>query len=82
MPPVVALLGIGPGRWWVCLPVPVILLWPLFVLALAVGGLIEAVATRGAPLLTRTLGSALLQLHGMKVDVRSATGSRVFVWLL
>ena len=79
MPPAVALLGVGPGPLWV--PIPLILLWPFFLLALAIGGLVEAIA-RGTLRGTRALGLAFWHLHGLKVDVRSATGTRVFLWLL
>ncbi|MEE8277195.1 MAG: hypothetical protein V3R89_00525 [Thermoanaerobaculia bacterium] len=80
MLPAVALLGVGPGGWWV--PIPVIVLWPLLFLALAVVGLVEAITSSGTLPRTRTLWLALCQLHGIKVDVRSATGTRVFLWVL
>ena len=80
MLPAVALLGVGPGGLWV--PIPVILLWPLLFLALAVAGLVEALTGSGTLPRTRTLWQALCQLHGVKVDVRSATGRRVALWVL
>ena len=77
-PPAVALLRFGP--MWV--PLPLVLLWPLLYLALAVGGLVEAAKGGVALPLTRTVCVALGQLHGVKVDVESATGTRVFLWLV
>jgi hypothetical protein len=75
-----ALLGFGPGRWWV--PIPVILLWPLIFVALALVGLVELLMGSATLPRTRTLWLALWHLHGVKVDVRSSRGSRLFLWLL
>jgi len=80
MPPAVALLGFGPGRWW--LPLPVIALWPLFLLALVGAGLVELVMGRATLPLSRNLGLALWQLHGVRIDIQSSKGARFFLWLL
>jgi hypothetical protein len=80
MPPAVALLWFGPGPLWV--PVPLILLWPFLFAALAVGGLVEAATRGGALTRTRTLCVALGQLRGVRVDVQSATGTRVHLWVV
>ena len=82
MPPALALLGVGPGSWWVPIPVPLILLWPLFFLALAVVGLEEAAADAVAFPRTRALWLAFRELRGVKVDFQAATGSRVFFWIV
>ena len=82
MPPAIALLGVGPGSWWVPIPVPLILLWPFFFLALAVVGFKEAAADAGAFPRTRALWLAFRELRGVKVDVQSATGTRVFLWIV
>lgn len=84
MVPAVALLVLGRRRCW--LPIPVILLWPLIAVALGIVALVEVVAAPRHPegwlARTRTLAAALRQLSGLKVDVRGATGGRVFLWLL
>ena len=77
-PPAVALLRCGPV--WV--PLPLVLLWPFLFLALAIGGLVEAAKGAVALPLTRTVCVALGQLHGVKVDVESAAGTRMFLWLV
>jgi hypothetical protein len=80
MAPAVALLGFGPGRWW--LPIPVILLWPPVLLALVGVGLVELAFGRVTLQISRTLGLALWQLHGVRIDVQSSNGGRVLLWLL
>lgn len=80
MLPAVALLGVGPAGWRI--PIPLFLLWPLFLGALAVIGLVEAVSSGGGLRRTRALWAALWELHGVKVDVQTATGRRLFLWLL
>jgi hypothetical protein len=80
MLPAVALLGVGDGGWRI--PVPVLLLWPLFFVALAVAGLVEAVASGGGLRRTRALWAVLWELHGLRLDVETATGRRVRLWLL
>jgi hypothetical protein len=82
MPPAVALLGVGPGSWWVPFPIPLILLWPVFFLALAALGLTESVTSGGPFPRTQTLWLASRHLRGVKVDLQSATGTRVFLWIV
>lgn len=80
MPPAVALLGVGPRPWW--LPIPVILLWPVVLVALVIVGAVELVMGRTTLPLSRNLGLALWQLHGLRIDVQSSHGGRVFLWLI
>ncbi len=80
MLPAVALLGVGPASWRI--PIPLFLLWPLFFVALVVVGLLETVACGGGVRRTRALWAVLWDLHGLKVDVETATGRRVYLWLL
>ena len=80
MLPAVALLGVGPAGWRI--PVPLFPLWPLFLAALAVIALVEAVACGGSLRRTRAVWAVLWELHGLKVDVRSASGTRTYLWLL
>ena len=84
MAPVVALLGLGFGRFCVALPIPVILAWPIIGLPLGLVAALQACwrgARRGRPGLASTVLLALCQLHGLKIDVRSARGERVFLWV-
>ena len=80
MLPAVALVGVGAGGWRI--PVPVFLLWPLFVVVLAVVGLVELVSCGGTLRRTRAVWAVLWELHGLKVHIRSARGTRVYLWLL
>ena len=79
-PPAVALLRLGSGPWWI--PLPLILLCPFLLLALAFGGLVEAVTCGGSVKRTRTLWDASKHLRGVQVDVESAEGRRLFLWLV
>ncbi len=86
MIPAVGLILLGKTRWSVPLPLPVFLAWPLVLVAL--GGVTVAehlVARRHAvPRLTLARAGllALCQLSGLKIDVRSADGTRVLIWLM
>jgi hypothetical protein len=81
-----ALLGLSRGRWGITLPIPVILAWPLVGLALGGVWLWEAGRDRGQeqrpPGLAKTALLAFCQLHGLKVDIQSARGRRVRLWML
>lgn len=83
--PVVALLGLGFGRFCVALPIPVILAWPIVGLPLGLVAALQACrrgASRGGrPGLASTVLLALCQLHGLKIDLRSARGERMFLWV-
>ncbi len=85
MLPAFGLFAMGPGRWWIPLPLPLVLFWPVIGLALGVVALVDKVrgGARGTGSLARArvVLLALCQLHGLKVDVRTATGMRVLVWL-
>ena len=59
-----------------------ILLWPFFFLALAVVGLKEAAAEAVDFPRTRALWLAFWELRGLKVDFQTATGPRVFLWIV
>ena len=80
MLPAVALFGVGPKGWRI--PIPLLLLWPFSLVALAVIGLVETVSCGGALRRTQALWAFLWELHGLKVDVRSASGTRIYLWLL
>ena len=84
MIPVIGLIRIGKARWTVPLPLPVFLAWPFVLVALARVTLTERLVNRRSThsKLTMARGglSVLCQLSGLKIDVRSTDGSRVFVW--
>ena len=73
-------------KWAVPLPLPLFLAWPVVFIAL--GGVTMAQAlvderdTRAALRMARVGLFAFCQLSGFKLDVRSAEGERVLVWLL
>lgn len=73
------------GDRGILVPVPLFLLWPL----IAVGGLGIGLAYLATPkrkrsFLTRArlALSVLLNLHGLKIDVRSRDGARIYVWFI
>ena len=84
MLPAIGLVRIDKARWTVPLPLPIFLAWPFVLVALS--GV--AVAERLAP--TRSTHSkltiardglvVLCHLSGLKIDLRSTDGSRVFIW--
>ena len=86
MPPFLVLIGLGRGSWWVPLPLPVILGWPLIGLAFALATVVEAVACGrrrdGLPGYSRTALLALCQLPGLRVDVRRADGRQLLLRML
>ena len=87
MMPVLAVVAAGRGRWVLPLPLPVILLWPLVVLPLGAAAAIERLVRSGAggrrrPTVAGAALAMLWQLSGLRIDVRSARGVRVFVWLI
>ena len=68
------------------LPLPVFLAWPLVLVALAGVTMAERLAVRRDAVAGLTMARAgllaLCQLSGLKIDVRSADGTRVFIWLV
>ena len=84
MIPAIGLIRIGKARWTVPLPLPVFLAWPFVLVALAGVALTERLVNRRSTHSKLTMAGggllALCQLSGLKIDVRSTDGSRVFVW--
>ena len=69
------------------LPVPLFLLWPLLAVAALGVGIAYAVAPprarRGSFFMAaRLAGLALLNLHGLKVDVTAHNGTGVYIWFI
>ena len=85
MIPTIGLVLIGKARWTVPLPLPVFLAWPFILVALASVTLAECLVggrdARHSLTMARRGLFTFCQLSGLKVDVRSTEGTRVFVWL-
>ena len=86
MIPALALIGIGRKRKF-ALPLPVILLWPVIFLALAVLGLASLFVRRGTEEhkylgMAKTGLLSLFQLSGLRIDVASRDRDQVFIWLI
>jgi hypothetical protein len=87
MMPALGVVAIGKGKWPALpIPLPLFLLWPL--VAVALGAVIlaqrlvsEPSDARSGLLMARTALLAFCQLSGLCVDLRSADGDRVRVWL-
>ncbi len=86
MIPAIGLILIGGAGWTVPLPLPIFLAWPFMLVALGGVTLAERVVdrhdTRGGLTMMHGGLSALCQLSGLRIDVRSTNGTRVFVWLI
>jgi hypothetical protein len=80
MPPALLLVGIGRHRrLWI--PLPVLLLWPFWLLGWAVWGLFKAVGISWE----RPLQAALMagaHLSGVRVDIDSSNGAHVHVRMI
>jgi len=69
------------------LPLPVLLVWPFVVIALGGVALAQRFASRQSASFSRLavarVGlSALFQLSGLRVHIRSTDGARILVWLV
>lgn len=82
MIPALAIIGFGRKRM-IPLPVPLFLLWPFILLALAVVGLAgwltrRQPAARSGLLVARTALLATFHLSGLRIDVRSRDQDNVY----
>ncbi len=87
MMPVLGVVGVGGRRWTVPLPLPLVLLWPLVLVPLgAAAGLERLLRPSAAGPRRSTVAGAVLamlwQLSGLRIDVCTARGVRVLLWLL
>ena len=85
--PVVGVVAVGGRRWAVPLPLPLVLAWPLVLVPLGVAAGIERLLRPGAagagrPTVAGAALAMLWQLSGLRIDIRSARGVRVLLWLL
>ena len=85
--PVLGVVAVGGRRWAVPLPLPLIVLWPLALVPLGAAAVIERLSRWRAagPRRPTVAGAALRmlwQLSGVRVDIRTARGVRVLLWLV
>ena len=85
MIPAIGLVLIGKPRSVVPLPLPVFLVWPVMLVALAgvtlAARLVDGRDRDSALTVARCGLLACCQLSGLRVDVRSSDGTRVLIWL-
>jgi len=79
MIPALLLVGVGWQRR-VPLPLPLIVLWPLVLLAAGLTALYR-LAARSTPVLPPVL-AVLFQLSGLRIDVRSRNGTGILFWFV
>ena len=86
MMPLVGLVAVGGRRWAVPLPLPLVLLWPLVLVPLGAAAglerLLRAEAGAGRPTVAGAALAVLWQTSGLRIDIRSARGVRVLLWLI
>lgn len=87
MMPVLGVIGVGGRRWAVPLPLPVVLAWPLVLVPLGVAAGLErllrpSAAGAGRPTVAGAALAMLWELSGLRIDICTARGVRVLLWLL
>ena len=75
MPPVIVLIGIGRGRWFVPVPLPVFLLWPLFVAAV-----VHRLFVRNSAAMR--LARVAVAMRGLRIAVTGPDGERLLLRVL
>ena len=75
MPPVVVLIGIGRGPWFVPVPLPVFLLWPLFAVAI-----VHRLFARNSAVMR--LARVALAMRGLRIAVTGPNGERLLLRVL
>ncbi|MDE0660577.1 MAG: hypothetical protein F4029_18145 [Gammaproteobacteria bacterium] len=75
MPPAVVLVGIGRGPWFVPVPVPVFLLWPLFVAAV-----VHRLFVRKSAAMR--LARMAVAMRGLRIAVTGPGGERLLLRVL
>ncbi len=72
MPPAVVLIGVGRGPWFVPVPLPVFVLWPLLAVAIVHGLFVhESAAMR--------LARVAVAMRGLRIAVTGAGGERLLL---
>lgn len=87
MMPALGVVGVGGRRWALPLPLPLVLLWPLALVSLGAAAGLERLLRPSAagprrPTVAGTVLAMLGQLSGLRIDVCTARGVRVLLWLL
>ena len=87
MMPVLGVVGVGGRRWAEPLPLPLVVLWPLVLVPLGAAEglerlLLPSAASPRRPTVAGAVLAMLWQLSGLRIDVCSARGVRVLLWLL
>lgn len=75
MPPAVVLIGVGRGPWFVPVPLPVFLLWPLFVAAI-----VHRLFVRNSTAMR--LARVAVAMRGLRITVTGPGGERVMLRVL
>ena len=81
MMPVLGVVAVGGRRWAVPLPLPLVLV-PLGAAAGIERLLRRGAADPGRPTVAGAALALLWQLSGLRIDIRSARGVRVLLWLI
>lgn len=72
MPPAVVLIGVGRGPWFVPVPLPVFLLWPLFVAAI-----LHRLFVRSSTAMH--LARVAVAMRGLRITVTGPRGERLLL---
>ena len=75
MPPAVVLIGVGRGPWFVPVPLPVFLLWPLFAVAV-----VHRLFARHSTAMR--LARVALAMRGLRIAVTGPDGERLLLHVL
>ena len=75
MPPVVVLIGVGRGPWFVPVPLPVFLLWPLIVAAV-----VHWLFVRNSAAMQ--LARLAVAMRGLRIAVTGPRGERLLLRVL
>ena len=75
MPPAFVLIGVGRGPWFVPVPFPVFLLWPLFAVAL-----VHRLFARNSAAMR--LARVAVAMRGLRIAVTGPDGQRLLLRVL
>ena len=75
MPPAVVLIGVGRGPWFVPVPLPVFLLWPLFAAVI-----VHRLFVRNSAAMR--LARVAVAMRGLRITITGPGGERVLLRVL
>ena len=75
MPPTVVLIGVGRGPWFVAVPLPVFLLWPILAVAI-----VHRLFVRNSAAVR--LARAAVAMRGLRIAVTGPRGERLLLRVL